>query len=106
MAEAAHINVTTEDHGEEAVVRLAGDLDLDGANAVTETLVGLGSGPVKHGVVDASEITFLDSSGLRALLSARERLEKVDVVLRVDSPSAAVSRVLEMTGTSELLGAS
>src|SRR3954471_15902570 len=106
MAEAAHINVTTEARGEDAGVRLAGDLDLDGAGAVTETLVGLGAGPVRQVVVDASEITFLDSSGLRALLSARERLEQVNVVLRVDSPSAAVSRVLEMTGTSELLGAS
>jgi anti-anti-sigma factor len=105
MAEAAHINVTTDVSGEEAVVRLAGDLDLDGAGAVTETLVSLGTGPVRQVVVDASEITFLDSSGLRALLSAREQLEKADVVLKVDSPSAAVSRVLEMTGTKELLGA-
>jgi stage II sporulation protein AA (anti-sigma F factor antagonist) len=105
MADAAHLNVSTDVAGDEVVVRLTGELDLDGAGAVTETLVGLGTGDVRHVVVNASEITFLDSSGLRALLSAREQLDKVDVVLRVDSPSPAVERVLEMTGTRQLLGA-
>jgi anti-anti-sigma factor len=105
MAEAAHINVTTTVSGDEAVVHLSGDLDLDGAGSVTDTLLGLRDGPVRQVVVNASKITFLDSSGLRALLSAREQLDKVDVALRVESPSPAVERVLEMTGTRQLLGA-
>ena|SRR3954449_13234777 len=105
MADGTHINMSTAVNGDEAVVRLRGDLDLDGAGPVAETLVKLGEGAVRHVVVDASEVTFLDSSGLRALLSAREQLDKVDVVLRVDSPSPAVERVLEMTGTRQLLGA-
>src|SRR3954452_21367377 len=104
MTEAAHINVDTEVTGEQALVRLSGELDLDGAGPVAEQIVALADGNIRTVVIDASDVSFLDSSGLRALLTAREQLEKLDVVLRVDSPSAVVERVLDMTGTRQLLG--
>ena|SRR5436190_11430407 len=105
MSDASHINVATEIAGTEAVVRLSGELDLDGAGPVSEKLLSLADGAVRTVVINASDVTFLDSSGLRALLSAREQLERLDVGMRIESPSAVVERVLEMTGTRELLGA-
>ena len=54
-------------------------------------------------VVDATGLNFIDSSGLRALLSAREQLEGAGVSLQVTDLSPAVERVLDMTGTRELL---
>lgn len=84
-------------------VTLTGELDLDGAGAVGEELLRLPDGGATEVVVDASGLTFLDSSGLRALLSAREQLESAGATLRLESVSPAVERVLEMTGTRALL---
>jgi anti-anti-sigma factor len=47
-------------------------------------------------VVDLSELTFIDSTGLRALLTMSERY-KGDLGLTVGSP--AVERIIEITGT-------
>src|SRR4051794_2172416 len=104
MSDAAHINVETQVTGDQALVRLSGELDLDGAGPVAEQLVALADGNVRTVAVNASDVSFLDSSGLRALLTAREQLERLNVVLRVASPSPVVERVLEMTGTRQLLG--
>ena len=49
--------------------------------------------------VDLSGVTFIDSSGLKAFLNARKRNPN----LRVVDPSALVTRLLEMTGTSDYL---
>ncbi|MGD1050948.1 MAG: STAS domain-containing protein [Solirubrobacteraceae bacterium] len=47
-------------------------------------------------VVDLSQLTFIDSTGLRALLSMSERY-KGDLGLTLGSP--AVERIIDITGT-------
>jgi anti-anti-sigma factor len=51
-------------------------------------------------VIDLANVTFIDSSGLRALLDAarRARARSTDVVLRSVGPE--VFRLLEITGTA------
>jgi anti-anti-sigma factor len=103
MADSPHLDVVTATEGEIARVRLVGELDLDGVDAVTDALMGLANEGVTSVLVDASGLTFLDSSGLRALLSGRQALGDVDVSLVIEQASPAVERVLEITGTRELL---
>jgi anti-anti-sigma factor len=54
-------------------------------------------------VIDLSQISFLDSSGLRVLVAGNEalRARSADLVLR--GPSANVRRILEVTGLTDLI---
>jgi anti-sigma B factor antagonist len=52
--------------------------------------------------VDLSGVTFIDSSGLYALIRARKQVTDTDVRLVLVNPSRACRLVLEVTGTAQL----
>jgi anti-anti-sigma factor len=106
MSGDGHLTIETSVDGGTANVRLIGELDLDGTDKATEALVGHAGTDVNAVVVDASGLTFLDSSGLRVLLQAREQLKESNVALSLENATGPVQRVLEMTGTLELLSGS
>jgi anti-anti-sigma factor len=97
------LDIATSAEGEVARIRIAGELDLDGVDTVTAALAGLANQGATTVLVDASGLTFIDSSGLRALLSGRQALGDVNVSLIIEHASPAVDRVLEITGTRALL---
>jgi anti-sigma B factor antagonist len=53
--------------------------------------------------VEARGLTFIDSSGLAALVRAREAADEAGVAFRVREPSPALRRIVEITGTVDLL---
>ena len=55
-------------------------------------------------VLDLSAVTFMDSQGVNALIKANQSMAAAGSVLTVHDPSAAVRRVIEVTGLSEYLG--
>lgn len=77
-----------------AVVLVArGELDLVGAPRVSGALPADLDRPV---VIDLSGVTFMDSSGLRALLDLRNTCRTHDQQLTLARPSDAVLRVIEL----------
>jgi anti-sigma B factor antagonist len=54
-------------------------------------------------VVDFSDVTFCDSSGIRALLNARRRQHEAGGSLRVASAGHAVRRVFEIARVDDVL---
>jgi anti-sigma B factor antagonist len=54
--------------------------------------------------VDMAGVTFLDSTGLTALIRSREAVLAAGGSLRLTAASAAVTRLLEITDLTELLG--
>jgi anti-sigma B factor antagonist len=84
------------------VVTLAGELDLaaaDGFWAELEPLIE----PAGMVVLDGTELSFLDSSGLRVLLLANTRAKELGARLRLVAPHRAVRRTLELTGANDLV---
>lgn len=78
---------------EQAGLKLAGELDLATVPSLREALFDFLPTDEVH--LDLSELTFLDSTGLHALLAlARSRRGDGSVVLV--NPSPAVMRVLEI----------
>ena len=79
----------------EGVLVLDGEIDAHSAAALAEHL--LGQPGIR--VVDLAAVSFIDSSGLRVLVEAHHAREG-DGGLVLRSPSAAVQRLLEISGLS------
>ena len=98
------ITVYRDDEGAERSVRVVGDVDVASADvvarAVHEALREAAEGAGGTVVVDLAEVGFLDSSGVRALLTAREAALSAEVTLTLRNPRPAVVRVLEVTGVA------
>jgi len=92
---------------EDEVTRLqvAGDLDIAAAeplSAAVDAAFGLGARAL---VVDLSETTFVDSTGLSHLLRARRRADAEHATLRIVAPPGSEARVvIDLTGVGDLLG--
>ncbi|MEY9886495.1 anti-anti-sigma factor [Catenulispora sp. MAP12-49] len=91
---------TVTDHGDHALVTLAGDLDF-AAHADLEAQVVALVGAGRPVVVDCAGITFMDSMGLRALVAGLLAAEDAGLGFALAAPSAPVLRVLELSGTLE-----
>jgi anti-sigma B factor antagonist len=83
--------------------KLSGEYDISRTAELRDSILGLhdGEGAV---VIDLSGVTFLDSSGLRALVEVRSVLDDQSVRLTVANPSECVRRLLEITGTAAMFG--
>ena len=86
-----------------AVVPLPDQVDLQTAPAVRdELMVALSRFP--HVVVDATSVTFMDSTGINALVRAKERADRLDGSLHVVATGRPVLRVLTVTQLTRVLG--
>lgn len=84
--------------GDVYVVRLSGELDLASASGLTERLVDTAGSTV---VVDLADLSFMDSSGISALVMARNRMAENGDSLILSRPQAMVFRVLETVGLAD-----
>ncbi|MFC3502298.1 STAS domain-containing protein [Micromonospora krabiensis] len=98
----------TVTHGERddggTYLRLAGELDVSTApqlNAVIDRLAAAGE---RRLLVDLSELTFCDSTGIAAFVRADNRAAVDGGWLRVTGATGSVERVLRLTGIDEVLG--
>ncbi len=85
------MTISCYESGGKARCRLGGELDLATEPRVRRELLGALHGGVTELVIDLGDVTFIDSTGLRALLSARNRASSLGtkVVLARVTPSVA-----------------
>jgi anti-anti-sigma factor len=57
---------------------------------------------VRRLVLNLAEVRFIDSAGIGALLSIRDRTERLSIEMALTNVPAPVQRVLELTGTAAL----
>ena len=86
-----------------AVLALSGELDVAGANAAHKRLLGLDLRRGSQLVLDLRGLTFMDSTGVRLILQAREHALRHGAELVVVRGDATVMRVLELIGLEEQL---
>lgn len=88
-----------EGRGAWPLVRLSGDIDLSNADALAVVAEGAVPNSAKGLVLDLSDVTFLDSTGLRLLFRLARRLGDRQQVLRLVVPAGArIDRVLDVSG--------
>jgi anti-anti-sigma factor len=96
-------SVESRDGAAIAIVALDGELDL-GVLDVLEEAIGRRSDDQAGLVLDLSELSFVDSAGIHALVAARDGLEKSGTPSAlVVTPGSNVERTLDMTGLLERL---
>lgn len=81
------------------VMKLVGELDLAASDQVRREIIG--SDDVARLVVDTTELTFIDSSGLAALMAGINELGSARFEL---IPGRATERLLRITDTKEMFG--
>lgn len=96
------LEISRARNGDAVVVSLSGELDLATADDVAGVIRDLEESQDSRIVIDLSDLAFIDSTGLQALLTAKSRNN--GRLAFTPSEHDAVTRLFAMTHTDELLG--
>ena len=84
---------------------VAGEVDLAGGGELRAAMERAARERAPGVELDLREVSFLDSSGLAAVLSGARLLDAHGCALRTESPHGSEARlVIEMAGVGKLLG--
>ena len=95
--------IDVSDRGSVRLLRLAGEFDIAGVDRFERLLAMDHLPPSATMVLDLRELTFIDSSGLRAVVVADQRVRADGGRFIVVRGPARVNDVLEMTGVAQRL---
>lgn len=84
------------------IIAVAGELDLYTAPDLKQLLTQVIEDGASGVVMDLSETTFLDSTGLGVLIGGLKRLRSRDGALAVVNVDDSISRTFEITGLDQI----
>jgi anti-sigma B factor antagonist len=93
--------IVEETAGAETVIAVRGEIDIVTAPQLHDVLLSAFGADSPGGVVDLSEVTFLDSTGLSVLVTAQKRCQDNGGALELVIASQNVLRVFEITGLAQ-----
>ncbi len=93
------VEVTLE-REEVALLKVTGYLDVDTATEFQHHLANQLHHGRRHFLLDLSEVPFMDSSGMNIILRVYQEARELPGSVHIISPTAAVRRVLDLTGVS------
>ena len=86
------------------VLRLTGRFDFYGVEKFKTALQKMEKASLIHLIVDFSEVPFMDSASLGALVAAHKRLSKIKMtILLVIDPNTATGQVMSQTSLQTLM---
>lgn len=95
----ARLQITGDESGGQSLLKLVGELDIASAPQLERALEGVGSGASRRLIIDLAELSFMDSTGLRALLQAHRLASETERELVLRPGPRQVQRVFELSGT-------
>ena len=96
--------IAVEEHQHGAVLRLSGEVDLATAQRLVTAFLELADRRLTEVIIDASLVTFMDSTGVHALTQGKARIHEVGSrIALITSPQ--VRRVLELIFPEPLFAA-
>ncbi len=96
------LDIRKEKNGSELIVYLKGELDTGTAPNLMKELEGEYAGVTKL-VFESSELTYISSAGLRAILTAMQSLDDEDAPGVMRNVSDGVRDILRATGFDKVL---
>jgi anti-anti-sigma factor len=103
LSKLGELTVSSEREGDVHTICLSGELDLATADGVARELARVEASDARSIVLDLTGLTFMDSTGVRLMLSASARSRADANRLTMLRGGAAVQRVLELCGVDHLL---
>ena len=94
--ESTALKIATEERDGVVVVALSGELDVSGSEEVIAALDGAAARAPQCLLVDLGQLRYMDSSGIHALLRAKERADEQGHRLAIVR-SPALERIIELT---------
>ena len=88
-------------NADEAIIKIVGRLDTTTAPALDKT-INEDVADVKNLVLDLKELEYISSAGLRVLLGAQKKMQKIGS-MKVTNVREEVMEVFEMTGFADIL---
>jgi anti-anti-sigma factor len=103
MGAPEQFRVEPRQESDRVVLSLTGELDMANAPLLQSAIEEPSLAETKTVVMDLQGLTFLDSTGLRIILSAREQCWRRGQEFAVTPGSQQVQRLLSVTGVGEHL---
>ncbi|MFI9638933.1 STAS domain-containing protein [Micromonospora sp. NPDC051925] len=93
----------TERDGGGVCLRLGGELDLSAAGALNAEIDRLAADGERHVLLDLTELTFCDSTGIAAFVRGDNLVAAHGGWLRLFGATGRVDRILQITGLADVL---
>jgi anti-sigma B factor antagonist len=97
------LSVAIQQIGKRAIVEVAGEIDLQTAPELARALDGAIVSGALEVWLDLRSTDFIDSTGLRAVLTLRRRLVERNRPLAIICPRGPARRVFEAAGVDRVL---
>jgi anti-sigma B factor antagonist len=94
--------IEVQERDSAVLVRLAGEIDLAAVEAIETELLSLEE-RFPTMILDLRGVTFLDSTGLRAIVSADARARKNGFELKIVRGPEQVQKILYLAGLDKIL---
>jgi anti-sigma B factor antagonist len=98
VASPLSLGIRIVQYDDDVVVAVEGEVDIATAPELQREVEPLWARPLNALTVDLERVSFMDSSGLRALNELRTRAEQSDVTFALFGVQPTVRRVLDVTG--------
>ena len=95
-------SISVERRGGAAAIVVAGDLDLATADMLEREVGQQRANGVTRLVIDLGDVDFIDSTGLRILLTLRNDAKRHSHALTLVPPAPTARRLFTITGTRAL----
>ena len=95
------MTISTEKNNESVILKIEGRLDTTTAPLLENTVNEL-SAETKHLILDIHGVEYISSAGLRVLLGAQKKMNKIGN-MKLIGVCDAVMEILEMTGFVDIL---
>ena len=96
------MTLNEEKLGHVLVLNLAGDIDLTGAKLFRERIVQVLDRGEQALLIDFTDVTYINSTGLSVLILAAKRLGGSNGKLALTGVTDSIQRVLKITGLTSL----
>ena len=91
------------DHGT-VRIRLCGEIDLENVSTVDEQICAAVSGQPTAVSVDLTNLTYIDSVGMRLLFDLASHLQKLRIALKLIAPfESPARRLIQFSGLDSLV---
>lgn len=79
------------------IIELSGELDLYNAGRLKEVVAKLAARKITRWIIDLDRVTYIDSSGIGALLHTHAMTRRQEGQLRIANVGGTVKKVIELT---------